>query len=48
MDTIEKGSDLLSKRICAMSGLILALASVGLHAYLVILVSIALVLLLRR
>ncbi|EBU5215826.1 hypothetical protein C0K24_18630 [Salmonella enterica] len=48
MDTVEKGSDLLSKRICAMSGLILALASVGLHAYLVIPVSIALVFMLRK
>lgn len=48
MDTVEKGSDLLSKRICAMSGLILALASVGLHAYLVVPVSIALVFMLRR
>ncbi|HDT4029668.1 TPA: hypothetical protein QHP66_001584 [Klebsiella aerogenes] len=48
MDTVEKGSDLLSKRIYAMSGLIMALASSGLNASLVILVSIVLVFLLRR
>lgn len=48
MNTVEKGSDLLSKRICAMSGLIMALASIGLHASLVIPVSIALVFMLRR
>ena len=48
MDTIEKGSDLLSKRIYAMSGLIVALANIGLHPLLVIPISIVLVFLLRR
>jgi len=48
MNTFEKGSDLLSKRICAMSGLIMALASIGLHPLLVIPVSALLVSYLRR
>lgn len=48
MNTVEKGSDLLSKRICAMSGLILALANTGVPPLLVIPVSIALVFMLRR
>ncbi len=48
MDTFEKGSDLLSKRICAMSGLIMALATIGLHPLLVIPISVVLVALLRK
>nr|WP_314422730.1 hypothetical protein [uncultured Erwinia sp.] len=48
MDTYEKGSDLLSKRIYAMSGLIMALANIGLHPILVIPVSAALVYFLRK
>ena len=48
MKTIEKGSDLLSKRICAMSGLIMALANIGIPPLLVIPVSVALVFMLRR
>jgi len=48
MNTFEKGSDLLSKRICAMSGLIMALANIGLHPLLVIPISVVLVALLRK
>lgn len=48
METFEKGSDLLSKRIYALSGLIMALANIGLHPLLVIPVSYALVCMLRR
>ncbi|VTN11826.1 Uncharacterised protein [Raoultella terrigena] len=48
MNTFEKGSDLLSKRILAMSGLIMALTNSGVHPLLVIPVSIALVFVLRR
>ncbi|EMD6909267.1 hypothetical protein VRU76_003895 [Citrobacter freundii] len=48
MNTFEKGSDLLSKRIFAMSGLIMALTNTGVHPVLVIPVSVALVLVLRR
>lgn len=48
MNTFEKGSDLLSKRIVAMSGLIMALANTGVHPLLVVPVSVALVFVLRR
>lgn len=48
MNTFEKGSDLLSKRIYAMSSLIVALANIGLHPLLVIPVSAAIVLFLRK
>ncbi|WP_188016877.1 hypothetical protein [Pseudocitrobacter sp. 73] len=48
MKTFEKGSDLLSKRIFAMSGLIMALANTGVHPMFVIPVSVALVLVLRK
>jgi len=48
MNTFEKGSDLLSKRIFAVSGLIMALANTGLSPLLVIPVSVALVYMLRR
>ncbi|MCP2230134.1 hypothetical protein [Erwinia aphidicola] len=48
MNTFEKGSDLLSKRIYAMSGLIMALANIGLHPVLVIPISALLVAFLRK
>lgn len=48
MNTIKKGSDLLSKRICAMSGLIMVLSNIGLSPLLVIPISMVLVFMLRR
>ena len=48
MNSFEKGSDLLSQRIAAMSGLIMAVASIGVHQLLVIPVSVALVYMLRK
>ncbi|EMA8650363.1 TPA: hypothetical protein ACXRWX_002033 [Klebsiella variicola subsp. variicola] len=48
MNTFEKGSDLLSKRIFALSGLVVALANIGLPPLLVIPASIILVYMLRR
>lgn len=48
MNTFEKGSDLLSKRIVAMSGLIMALTNTGVSPLLVVPVSFALVFVLRR
>lgn len=48
MNTFKKGSDLLSKRIIAMSGLIMALANAGLSPLFVIPVSIVLVYMLRK
>jgi len=43
-----KGSDLLSKRMFALSGLLMALSNIGLSPFIVVPVSIALVYILRK
>ncbi|EKJ7337490.1 MULTISPECIES: hypothetical protein [Klebsiella] len=48
MDTFEKGSDLLSKRIIAVTGLILALGSIGLSPIAVVPICLVMVFLLRK
>lgn len=48
METIKKGSDLLSKRLIAMSGLIMALSNIGFPPISVVAVSIILVFILRE
>lgn len=47
MDTFGKGSDLLSARLIAVTGLITVLASIGLGPFVVVLVCVALIFLLK-
>ncbi|CAM8326313.1 hypothetical protein ESCOMA059M_09800 [Escherichia coli] len=47
MDTLRKGSDLLSARVIAVTGLIAALGNLGLCPIAVVLVCIALVIMLK-
>ena len=48
MNPFTKGSDLLSKRMFAMSSLIVALGNIGLSPIIVIPISIAIVYMLRK
>ncbi|VTT26679.1 Uncharacterised protein [Klebsiella pneumoniae] len=48
MDTHLKGSDLLSKRMLALSSLLMVLSNIGLSPFVVVIISVALVYILRK